>query len=146
MAQSNFLMIILGVIVAGTAVLYAITGFIENRNKAKIDFMVTGTREVAAEAQRWMRKPEFFGGGGDNCVRTGCDWSNASLDKLGYKDNDDDGAYHTHFGIIEIDGASDPANLVIIGTNVETKDQVVVTVKGVHPDSIHTKIERVPAN
>ena len=139
MAQSTFLIIILGMVIAGIAVTLGIEGYVQNRKKARLDFLVGDTQEVATDAQRWMKKPSFFGGGGDSCAHGNCDWRDASLPAFGY-DDDGDGSYHTHFGLIEIDGQSDPASLTITGTSHESEDQVVIRVTGSHPDSVHTEL------
>lgn len=140
MSQATFLLIILGVIIVGIAVMLGVQGFMEGRKRANIDALAQDSYEVAVDAIRWMRKPEFFGGGGDTCSFDQCDWSSASLQAFGYG-AEADGRYHTFHGIIEIDPVSEPRNLVIRGTNTELHNQVVIRVTGVHPDSVYTVVD-----
>ncbi len=140
MSQSQFLLIVLGIVIVGIAAVLAVRGFGEGRKKANLDALAQDAYEVAVDAIRWMRKPEFFGGGGDTCAVAGCDWSNATLESFGYG-AEADGSYHTYHGMIEIDPSSDPSNLVIRGTNPELGNQVIIRVTGAHPDSVHTEID-----
>lgn len=140
MSQAQFLMIILGVIIVGIAAMLGVRGFGEGKKKANLDALTRDTYEIAVDGIRWMRKPEFFGGGGDNCDSDGCDWSAASLEAFGYA-SEDDGNYHSYHGIIEIDPVSDPTNLVVRGTNPEMGNQVVIRVTRPHPDSVYTVID-----
>lgn len=140
MSQAQFLMITLGVILVGIAVILGIRGFGEGQKKANLDALTADAYEIAVDGIRWMRKPEFFGGGGDNCDVSACDWSDASLEAFGYGSGDD-GNYHSYHGIIEVDPTSDPTSLVIRGTNAVTGNQVVITVKRPHSDSVYTVID-----
>ena len=140
MAQSTFLLLILGIVIAGLAVMLGINAYQDNRDKLFMDHLVNDTYEIAVDAQRWMRKPEFFGGGGDSCGNAECDWSRASIDAFGYN-GDESGAYHTYFGIIELDGTSEPSTLIITATDSSLKNKVVVRVNGVHPDSVSAELD-----
>jgi len=140
MSQSQILLIVLGIIIVGIAAVLGVRGFGEGRKKANLDALSQDAYEVAVDAIRWMRKPQFFGGGGDTCATVQCDWSSASLEAFGYG-AEDDGSYHTYHGVIEIDPASEPSNLVIRGTNPELGNQVIIRITGAHPDSLHTEID-----
>ncbi|MBT8399335.1 MAG: type II secretion system GspH family protein [Rhodothermia bacterium] len=140
MSQSQFMLIVLGIVIVGIAAVLAVRGFGEGRKKANLDALSQDAYEVAVDAIRWMRKPEFFGGGGDTCAAARCDWTAATLEKFGYG-AESDGSLHTYHGMIEIDPASDPENLVIRGTNPELGNQVVIRITGAHPDSVYTVID-----
>jgi len=92
--------------------------FNENRKKANLDALAGETYELAIDAQRWMRKPEFFGGGGDTCAET-CDWSEASLPAMGYASSAN-GDYIGAHGVMSLD-KSDPLVLLVKGTNFQVK-------------------------
>ena len=139
MSQGQFLMIILGVIVVGIAVMHGVRGYTEGRKKANLDALAQDTYEIAVDGIRWMRKPEFFGGGGDNCDNNGCDWSNATLEGFGYS-SEDDGNHHSYHGIIEIDPVSNPTELVVRGRNGEMGNEVVIRVRRPHADSVYTTV------
>ncbi|MDX1429072.1 MAG: type II secretion system protein [Rhodothermales bacterium] len=140
MSQSQFMLIVLGIVIVGIAAVLAVRGFGEGRKKANLDALSQDAYEVAVDAIRWMRKPEFFGGGGDTCASAQCDWTTATLEAFGYG-AEDDGSYHTYHGMIEIDPSSDPTNLVIRGTNQELGNQVIIRVTGAHPDSVYTVVD-----
>jgi hypothetical protein len=139
MSQAQYLMIILGVIVVGIAVMHGVRGYNEGRKKANLDALAQDAYEIAVDGIRWMRKPEFFGGGGDNCLTGSCDWSSATLEGFGYG-SEDDGNYHSYHGIIELDPVSNPSELVVRGTNDEMGNEVVIRVRGPHIDSVYTVV------
>ena len=139
MSQAQFLMIILGVIIVGVAVSHGVRGYSEGRKKANLDALAQDAYEIAVDGIRWMRKPEFFGGGGDDCDPAGCDWSGATLESFGYS-SEDDGNYHSYHGIIEIDPVSNPSELVVRGTNDEMGNEVVIRVRRPHIDSVYTVV------
>jgi len=124
--------------VRGAAVMLGVRGFEEGRQRANLDALAGDAYEMAVDAQKWMRKPEFFGGGG-NCSPN-CNWSSATIEAFGYA-TQDDGNYHSYHGFIEID--PQPEELVIQGTNTEMGQRVTIRVRGMHPDSIYTVIEPV---
>ena len=139
MSQGQFLMIVLGVVIVGIAAVLGVRGYAEGRKKANLDALVQDAYEIAVDGIRWMRKPEFFGGGGDACDPAGCDWSNATLELFGYGSSDD-GNYHSYHGIIEIDPVTNPSELVVRGTNEDMGNEVVIRVRRPHIDSVYTVV------
>jgi len=137
MSQAQYLIIVLGIIIVGVAVAMGMKIFNENRKKANLDALAGETYELAIDAQRWMRKPEFFGGGGDTCAET-CDWSDATLPAMGYASNSD-GEYVGAHGVMSLE-KSDPLVLQVIGTNSEMGNQVIIDVYGTDPFDVTTDL------
>jgi len=66
MGQQQLLLIILGVIIAGLAVVIGIQLFTVNERVAQIEIMVTEGTSFATLAQQYYKKPATIGGGGSS--------------------------------------------------------------------------------
>ena len=75
MGQQQLLLIILGVIVVGIAVVVGISMFQDNAISANRDAVTNDLVNLGARAQQYYRRPVALGGGGN--VFTGC-----TIDKL----------------------------------------------------------------
>ena len=75
MGQQQLLLIILGVIVVGIAVIVGISMFQDNAISANRDAVTNDLVNLGARAQQYYRRPVALGGGGN--VFTGC-----TIDKL----------------------------------------------------------------
>ena len=64
MGQQQLLLLVLGVVIVGLAVVVGIQAFGENQTKANADAMVNDGVRIASDAQAWKLKPQAFGGGG----------------------------------------------------------------------------------
>src|ERR1035437_5550183 len=64
MGQQQLLLIVLGVIVVGIAVVVGINLFNANAVSANRDGIVADLTNLGANAQQWYRKPTSMGGGG----------------------------------------------------------------------------------
>ncbi|MCB0720216.1 MAG: hypothetical protein KDD65_17340 [Bacteroidetes bacterium] len=138
MGQQQLLLLVLGIVIVGLAVVVGIQAFSENQKKANADALVNDAIRIASDAQAWMLKPTAFGGGSNSCAAT-CDWTNATFPQLGYPVN---GTGYTNLnGDFTIDGASTPTELVIVGTSAANGNQVTVTVTGTTPAGIDTQVD-----
>lgn len=63
MGQQQLLLLILGLIVAGVAVVAGIQAFSTNQKKHNIDALSNTSLRLATEAQVWLKTPAFLGGG-----------------------------------------------------------------------------------
>ena len=79
MGQQQLLLLILGVVLVGLAVVSGISAFRENNRKSRLDFGTNVGVQVAAEAIAWRAKPRQFGGG-EGTFRL----SQVDFRKLGY--------------------------------------------------------------
>ncbi len=80
MGQQQLLLIVLGVIIVGIAVVVGINVFTESSSQANRDAVISDLTNLASLAQQYYRKPDALGGGGNEF--TG--WTvPASLDTTG---------------------------------------------------------------
>ncbi len=79
MGQQQLLLLVLGIVIVGLAVVVGIQAFGENQKKANSDALVNDAIRIASDTQAWKLKPAAFGGGANE---TGM--SNVTLAQLGY--------------------------------------------------------------
>ena len=63
MGQQQLLLLVLGIVIVGLAVVVGISAFSENRIKASADALVTDGLRIASDVQAWALKPDQLGGG-----------------------------------------------------------------------------------
>lgn len=138
MGQQQLLLLVLGIVIVGLAVVVGIQAFSENQKKANADAMVNDAVRIASDAQAWKLKPSAFGGGAD-----ATEWSGLTFAQIGY-DTNSDGDYENLNATYALTGNNDTGPLVITGTSLdsegETLNEVIVTVTGTTPESISTSI------
>lgn len=66
MGQQQILLILLGVVVVGAAIVLGITLFGDNAVSANRDALTTDLAALAERAQLYYRKPRVYGGGGNS--------------------------------------------------------------------------------
>lgn len=66
MGQQQLLLIVLGVIIVGIAVVVGINVFTSSAQSSNRDLVVSQLTNLAAKAQQHFRKPEALGGGGNS--------------------------------------------------------------------------------
>lgn len=130
MGQQQLLLLVLGIVIVGLAVVVGIQAFGENQKKANADALVNDAVRIASDAQAWKLKPAAFGGGASDD-----DFSNFSLAQIGYEVTD--GKYTNLNGVFTAPAAD---SLVITGQNADLGNQVVVTVSGTSPNDIQTEV------
>lgn len=131
MGQQQLLLLVLGIVIVGLAVVVGIQAFGENQKKANADALVNDAIRIASDAQAWRLKPAAFGGGAGDA-----DWSNLSFEQLGYE-VDANGDYVNLNGTFTMTAG---ANVAIQAVNVPNANQVDVTVAGTAPDDITTTV------
>ena len=62
MGQQQLLLLVLGIVIVGLAVVVGIQAFSENQKKANADSLVNDGIRIASDAQAWSLKPQAFGG------------------------------------------------------------------------------------
>lgn len=135
MGQQQLLLLVLGIVIVGLAVVVGIQAFGENQKKANADALVNDAVRIASDAQAWKLKPAAFGGGAG--LDGEANFTGLTFEQLGYS-ADDDGVYSNLNG--EFTLAPSAANLVITACNDQMSNRVVVTVTGTSPNSITTNI------
>ncbi|WP_054685818.1 hypothetical protein [Rhodothermus marinus] len=140
MGQQQLLLLVLGMVIVGIAVVAGIQAFSEGKQKAERDAAVSDAMRLISDIQAWMLKPAAFGGGGNKG-----DWSNVSLKAIGLDPNNDGGTnpdyYETINGCFNITGAEEKATLTIYGKNNSGQcDQnnmiAKVEIKGTSPNDV----------
>ena len=141
MGQQQLLLLVLGIVVVGLAVVVGIQAFGENQKKSNSDAITNDVIRLASDAQAWALKPQAFGGG--NGVFTG-----VTLEKLSYT-LATNGATATAYGnlnggyslaVTTAGTATTTGTITIIGCNTAQKNRVVATVTGTGPSNITTVV------
>jgi len=134
MGQQQLLLIILGVIVVGIAVVVGITMFQENAISANRDAVTNDLVNLGARAQQYYRRPKELGGGGNSFI-------GLTMGKLaGHPDSTQWTNANGTYSIVGNPGA-DNVNLKGEGTETVGGDRVQVTCR-VTRDSIQTTVVR----
>jgi hypothetical protein len=145
MGQQQLLLLVLGIVIVGLAVVVGIQAFSENQKKANADAMVNDAIRIASDAQAWKLKPAAFGGGASSG-----DWI-VTFDQMGYETGDQsyssatatDTEYENLNAIYALAGTA--TELTITGTSYETDgttalNVVTVVVDGTTPNDIVTTV------
>ena len=65
MGQQQLLLLVLGIVIVGIAVVAGITAFSEGKDKADRDAAAADAMRLVSDVQAWKLKPTAFGGGAD---------------------------------------------------------------------------------
>ena len=124
MGQQQLILLVLGTIIVGVAIVVGITAFTENSAKTNADAMTQDAVRIANDAQSWFKKPIPFGG------------PTATEKTAGI----------TEFDLANVNRAAPYTNLngtftvatggVITGKNVDEQNEITVTVDGLTEDDI----------
>ena len=132
MGQQQLLLLVLGIVIVGLAVVVGIQAFGENQKKANADAMVNDGVRIASDVQAWALKPTAFGGPGASE-----DLGDVSFNDIGYTATSA-GVYSNTNGSYEI--TSGTACVIITGTSTTPENEVQIKVDGTTPDNIETAI------
>jgi hypothetical protein len=130
MGQQQLLLLVLGIVIVGLAVVVGIQAFGENQKKANADALVNDGVRIASDAQAWKLKPAAFGGGSETEG-----WAGLTFEQLGYTATDN--TYTNLNGDFTLAAGAD---VVITGCNAQSNNRVVVTVTDTTPESISTVV------
>ena len=144
MGQQQLLLLVLGIVIVGLAVVVGIAAFSENRIKSNADALVTDALRIASDVQAWKLKPGQFGG-----ALSTEGLADVTLARIGYPSSD--GTNYTNVnGIFSFtDGSGSNATCTAPGTagdvqvyawNAETGNCVVIGIAGTKATDIHTQI------
>ena len=86
MGQQQLLLLVLGIVITGLAVVAGLQAFAVNQKKANIDALQLTSTRIASDAQTWLQKPSIFGGGTPLTGQTPQNFAGLLLDleMLGY--------------------------------------------------------------
>ena len=79
MGQQQLLLLVLGVVLVGLAVVVGISSMREHQNKARTDIATAKSVEIIARVQAWVKTPVALGGGDG----PGNPWADFRLEKVG---------------------------------------------------------------
>jgi hypothetical protein len=135
MGQQQLLLLVLGIVIVGLAVVVGIQAFGENQKKANADAMTNDVIRIASDAQAWALKPTAFGGGNGQ-------FNNADLTKIGYEATS---STYTNlngdYTMTVTDGAGTAIGSVLIaGTNTARGNGVKARVCGTGAANITTVV------
>ena len=142
MGQQQLLLLVLGIVIVGLAVVVGIQAFGENQKKANADAMVNDAVRIASDAQAWKLKPAAFGGGAAKQ-----NWTDLTFEQLGYTTGTN-GCATGEYGNLNgcyVMSTQSAASLTITGKSTANANQVVVGVAGTKPDQITTAVSNIAA-
>ena len=86
MGQQQLLLIVLGIVIVGFAIVAGLQGFVVNQKKSNADALQLTSMRIASDAQAWLSTPAVFGGGLPPTGGRYDDYTGLSLDltSLGY--------------------------------------------------------------
>ncbi|MDX1439449.1 MAG: hypothetical protein R3284_06055 [Rubricoccaceae bacterium] len=135
MGQQQLLLLVLGIVIVGLAVVVGIQAFGENQKKANADALVNDGVRIASDMQAWVLKPTAFGGGNGS-------FGGVTFADLGYESTA--GVYTNLNGAFEL--AASGAGQLITGTSVGSEGNTVyVRVCGTDPADITTQVNSASA-
>ena len=125
MGSQQLLLIVLGVIIVGIAVVVGISIFGSNADQANKDAVTQDLLRMASQAQGYYRKPTMLGGGGNS-------FSGLTLNDLGFAGSDNSNANATY------SVAATAAQSVLTGTSATVSGATVVIT--VLPDDVNAPV------
>ncbi len=146
MGQQQLLLLVLGIVIVGLAVVVGIQAFSENQRKANADAMVTDALRMASDCQAWDLKPGQFGGSiaGTETL------ANCTFDEIGFTNAS--GTYTNVNADYTLpttlpSGCSAPTIpsgdtplVYVYGNNAQTGNDVCVGIAGTQADDVGTAI------
>ncbi|MEM0961015.1 MAG: hypothetical protein AAGK21_00580 [Bacteroidota bacterium] len=141
MGQQQLLLLVLGIVIVGLAVVVGIQAFSENQAKANLDALVNDGVRIASDVQAWSLKPQAFGG-----PASGEDWSDATFADIGYSDADADngacagGQYGNLNGCFTLATSGTDARITgqgLSGTTLNSNG-VQIDISGTSPNDVST--------
>ena len=109
MGQQQLLLLVLGIVIVGIAVVAGIQAFSEGKTKAEQDAAVSDAMRIISDTQAWKLKPTAFGGGASAAED---DFTGVGLKALGYPVDAAGNVYVTTNGCYDLTG-NQPATLDI---------------------------------
>ncbi len=134
MGQQQLLLLVLGIVIVGLAVVVGIQAFGENQKKANSDALVNDAIRIASDAQAWNLKPTAFGGGNGS-------FTGIKMAGLGYDATS--GVYDNLNGKYAFTAIAD-GSITVTGCSLskigDSWNQVTAVVGGTAPENIQTTV------
>ena len=143
MGQQQLLLLVLGIVIVGIAILVGINAYSENSVKTNWDSLLQDALRIANDAQAWKAKPELFGGSPDAEKDDEGDFTGIDFIQLAYSPTlvgagtsiTPAGCYQNVNGVYDI-FLSGTDSLIVTGTNTSNQNQVRVAVGGNLEDDV----------
>ena len=139
MGQQQLLLLVLGIVLVAVAVVGGLMIFEENLKKNNAEMLISDAVNIAMSAQSWKVRPPTFGG------QSGAS-RNDPMDYTGF----DFGAVSLDSPHVTLNGTftftADTRGLVIVGTNMDHKNQVTLTVDGLTEKDIIAVVSTLDEN
>lgn len=110
MGQQQLLLLVLGIVIVGIAVVAGIQAFSEGKVKAEQDAAVSDAMRIISDIQAWKLKPGAFGGGSD--LDGASNFTGVDYRAIGYPVVNND-KYATYNGCYELDGTDAGATITV---------------------------------
>lgn len=146
MGQQQLLLLVLGMVIVGIAVVAGIQAFSEGKAKADRDAAVSDAMRLISDVQAWKLKPTAFGGGGGTDDDDFQDLGSGAtaFRAIGIPSNriNNAGQYYTVNGCYTLEGGEDGAILGVFFVDPEdltcNEDEPIatVTITGTDPEDI----------
>jgi hypothetical protein len=131
MGQQQLLLLVLGIVIVGLAVVVGIQVFGENQKKSNQDALVNDGVRFASDAQAWALKPDAFGGGSG--AFTGLTWQD-----LGYEVSGT--TYSNLNGDWDAPNVISGTEVLFSGENLQAENAVSIRVCGMRSQDIRTAV------
>ena len=106
MGQQQLLLLVLGIVIVGLAVVAGINAFDENQQKSSEDALTNEAFRLASDAKAWYNKPEQYDGGGSDASNlSSIAWQDIGVQAgsiEGGDATDASGQYDTPWGDVEM--------------------------------------------
>ncbi len=148
MGQQQLLLLVLGIVIVGLAVVVGINAFSENRTKSNADATVTDALRIASDIQAWALKPGQFGGmlateGIEDVTFADIGYPTSAGGLYSNVNADYDIAAALNGGCAAITmptGAGTDGPVFVHGTNTDTGNHICVQITGTNSASIGTSV------
>ena len=149
MGQQQLLLLVLGIVIVGLAVVVGINAFSENRTKSNADALVTDGLRIVSDVQAWALKPAQFGGKPTADAISTVTWA-----KIGYPSST--GTTYTNVNgtfsftgpvsgvTCTAPGTPPSGNAIVVSvyaSNADTKNCVQIGIGGTSADDISTSVQ-----
>ena len=137
MGQQQLLLLVLGIVIVGLAVVVGIQAFGENQKKANADALVNDGVRIASDAQAWALKPTAFGGPSSTE-----DIGDVTFSDIGYTASGTTPTY-TNLNTGSASGSGftlGSGTACVLITGVSPTNTVYVKVTGTNPNNIETAV------
>ena len=139
MGQQQLLLLVLGVVIVGLAVVVGINAFSENQIRSNADAMVTEALRMSSDLQAYALKPTQFGGGGGWTETVS---ESPELSALGIESSTVNGDYEIVDGDCSGNvSAGNSPGLSIFAENTDNGNQVCVGLAGTASDDVATDVD-----